>query len=377
MDISQPMSPERSYQRRDHGSHVLVVEDVSVTQEFLRAILTDGGYRVTITSTAGEAQRFLHQELPDLVLLDLGLPDASGLEVCRFLRNLPAGEDIPVLIITVDERPTSHAEAVRAGADDFLRKPLLPAELQTRTRSLLRLRHLRTELRQDREAILTLQTQKDELVQFVVHDLKNMLGSLLCSVELMDQDLPEGAGRHRQRIEDSARNMHEMVDTMLAISLHDQPGLQPQLEPVALGTYLDRLHEDLEALALRRHQTLSLDVEPGLMVTADPQMLRRLLFNLVDNGCKYGPQGSEIHLRAFRAGPGVRIQVEDQGQGIPPDMKQRIFERFIRLRTGDTMLPGQGLGLAFCRMVMELHGGSICVEDNTPRGSRFLLTFPG
>jgi len=376
VEIPQTMSSERSYQRKDHGSHILVVEDVSVTQEFLKAVLTEGGYRVSVASTVGEAQHFLDGELPDLVLLDLGLPDANGLEVCRYLRAMPSGEDIPVLIITVDERPTSHSEAVRAGADDFLRKPLLPAELQTRTRSLLRLRSMRAELRQDRQAILTLQAQKDELVQFVVHDLKNMLGSLLCSVELMDTDVPEEMVRHRQRIETAARSMHLMVDNMLELSLRNQPGLKAQRTFVALAPLLEQLGQELGPTVLRRNQSLEVYVEPGLELSADSQMIQRLLFNLLENGSKYGPVGSAIQLRAFKAGAGVRIQVADQGEGIPQDMKQRIFERFIRLRTGDAMLPGQGLGLAFCRMVMDLHGGSIWVEDNAPKGSRFLLEFP-
>ena len=376
MESPYPLIGDHAYQRVDRGSQVLVVEDVSVTQEFLKRILADGGYRVTLAATAGEAIRCLGEELPALVLLDLMLPDANGLEVCRYLRTLAGGEDIPVLIITVDERPSSHAEAVRAGADDFLRKPLLPAELQTRVRSLIRLRRLRAELRLDREAILTLQAQKDQLVQFVVHDLNNMLGALICSVELVETAQPQDSVRHLKRVEDSARTMQAMVQNMLDLSMQDQAGLTPQLETVALGPWMDRLHLELASTIQRRNQTLAMHVEADLTLLADQHLLQRVLFNLMENASKYGPPASEIQVRAFRAGGGVRIQVTDAGQGIPEETKQLIFDRYMRLGSGTAAPPGQGLGLAFCRLVMELHGGRSWVEDHEPRGSRFLLEFP-
>jgi signal transduction histidine kinase len=376
LDIPLPRLPLRSYQRCDDGAHLLVVEDVPVTREFLKRLLMESGYRVSLAGTAGEAMALLAKELPDLVVLDLLLPDVNGLEVCRFLRTQAGGEDIPVLVITVDERPSSHAEAVQAGADDFLRKPLLPVELQTRVRSLIRLRQMRTDLRQDREAILTLHGQKEELIQFVVHDLKNMLSTLLCSVELLDVEDAGGRQKQRQRIEDTARSMHGMVQSMLDLSVHEQAGLVPQLECFLLGPWLERVQRELEPLSQRKSQTLVLEGEPGLTMTADPQMLHRVLLNLLENASKYGPIDSRIQVRAFLSGPNLRIEVADQGAGIPAAKKAKIFDRFIRLEANENATPGRGLGLAFCRLVMQLHGGGIWVEDNEPHGSRFILEMP-
>ena len=369
-------TPQRPHQRRDAGAHVLVVEDVSVTREFLKRLLLEGGYRVSVVGTATEALAGLTRELPDLVVLDLLLPDFNGLDVCRFLRSLPDGEDIPVLIITVDERPNSHAEALAAGADDFLRKPLLPTELQSRVRSLIRLRRLRVELRKDREAILTLQDQKNELVQFLVHDLNNMLASLLCGVELLEYGPAPQWLRQRQRIEETTRSMQGMVQSMLDLSLHDQAGLAPNLETITLGSWLGQAQAELEAMLLRRNQTLTVQMDPDIKFKGDSQMLQRMIGNLLDNASKFGPTGSEIQVTVGFESLSLMVQVADLGSGIPEDKKLAIFERFIRLEARPGTSAGRGLGLAFCRMVAELHGGRIWVEDNEPHGSRFIVALP-
>ena len=376
MENALTPSSETLNRRGDHGTHVLVVEDIPVTREFLHRLLVAGDYRVTLAATAQAAKDALVEELPDLVVLDLLLPDFNGLEVCRFLRSRPGGEDIPVLIITVDERPSSHAEAVRAGADDFLRKPLLPVELQTRVRSLIRLRQLRAELRRDQEAILSLRAQQEELVQFVVHDLKNMLGILLCSVDLLDEEGGGGGVRHRQRIKDTARTMHGMVQSMLDLSVHEQAGLPLHPEEIPLRAWMEQVRLEMEPLVLSRKQTLTLDLEPDLVLRADFQLMQRVVFNLVENASKFGPAGSDISIKAERTPTGLRLQVADLGVGIPAKLKGLIFERFSRLGKGAAAPEGRGLGLAFCRLVVELHGGTIWVEENEPQGSRFLMELP-
>ena len=168
-----------------------------------------------------------------------------------------------------------------------------------------------------------------------------------------------------------------MVQTMLDLSLHDQGGLAPQLETLTLEPWLTQMHLELETLIQRRSQTLALDVEPGLTVRADAQMVQRVLFNLLENASKFSPPGSRIEVVARKHDSAVHLYVADLGQGIPEAMRLRIFERYMRLDSGASVPPGQGLGLAFCRLVMELHAGKIWVEDNTPCGSRFLLEFPG
>jgi signal transduction histidine kinase len=363
--------------RADRGSRILVVEDIAVTRELLRALLLDAGYQVALAPTAAEAMAHLERELPDLLMLDLLLPDRNGLEVCRALRGLPGGDDVPVLIITVDDRPETHGEAVRAGADDFLRKPLLKAELQTRVRSLIRLRQQKLELRRDRDAIVSLQARKDELVRFVVHDLRNMASGLLASLDFIEQDdSPEQCERQRRRITEITHGMIRMIQSVLDLSVNEESGLRPQPEPIPLPGWMPTVVAEIEPLCQRNQQELRVDVEPGLVAEADPQLLERVVLNLVENASKYGPRGGLIRVEARRAGASLLLSVADEGAPIPEELRERVFDRFVRADDPVSRKAGRGLGLAFCRLVAELHGGRIWLESPDAGGNRFAFEVP-
>jgi signal transduction histidine kinase len=239
----------------------------------------------------------------------------------------------------------------------------------------MRMRMMRLELRRDMEAILGLMAQKEGLVQFVAHDLKNLLGTLVTNLELL-QGHPERAARYRERIEAGTRTMLGMVQNMLDLSLQEAGGLVLRPAPLRVGDWLGWIRPDLEAPTLRGGQHLALDAAPGLELRADPQLLQRALVNLLENACKYGPEESEVRLTAAACGSGVRFQVADLGPGIPREMKRRVFDRYARLDPEGAAYAGHGLGLAFCHLVATLHGGAIWIEDNQPRGSRFILELP-
>lgn len=379
MQAEASVSGQPTYHRSDRGAHVLVVEDDPVSIKFLTGVLECSDYRLTLVSTAKAAMAALEQELPDLVILDLHLPDIYGLAVCRHLRQLLGGEDIPVLVVTIEDGLEGHAEAVRAGVDDFLRKPILPVELSTRARSLIRLRHLRRELRMDRESILDLQSQKESLVQYVAHDMKNLLGATQATLDLMKEGCgPAQCIRYQDRMGDSLRAMLAMVKDLLDISIGDQVDLVADLNPIEIGPWLEKVIQEFESLAVRRNCRFHLAFPPGLSLEADPHLLRRVVSNLLENAVRYAPEHTAIEVlaQAGSGGQGPRILVCDQGIGVPPALRTEIFDRFVRLKSTQETRSGRGLGLAFCRQVMAMHQGRIWVEDNQPKGSRFILELP-
>lgn len=379
MSTSPEIPTQRPYVRADEGKEILVVEDHPVTMEFVRFALREARYKVRSAASAAEALRAMDQRLPDLLVLDLLLPDAHGLDICTHLRALPAAEDIPILIITGDERPQSHAEAVRAGADDFLRKPILAAELQSRVRSLLRLRRLRQHLRREKDDLLDLQMRQEEMVQFVMHDMKNMLGALLATADLSEESGNEADWQvHRRRMVACTRSLQGMVSNFLDLSLADQTITPLHLEEVPALAWLVQSVSEFDNFGTRRRHRFEVAVAGVSQVWVDPYLLRRALFNLLDNATRFAPEGSIIVVRADVDATGNRchLSVSDQGLGVPNDLKQRIFDRLFLVESADKAARGKGLGLAFCKLVAERHHGEIRVEDNAPAGSRFILDIP-
>ena len=366
--------------RADHGARVLVVDDDPLARRSVRAMLERGFYQVETVESGEEALGLLPSYQPELVLLDIQMPGMDGLEVCRRIRELPNGELLPIIFLTGDERPEIHAQALRVKGDDFLRKPVLSAELIVRIRSLMRLKRLQAEVQAERDNLLDLQKQREQLFEFIVHDLKNPLSAIQMGLELLEDHEgrnPATSEAQLRRLRDTAHSMGRMIQNILDIGRAEQVGLELRKTRIPLETWIPRLLKELEAQARSRSHALSWDCPDNLEVEADQEFLRRLLLNLVENALKYSPTGSHTQVEARASKHGVRLAVRDQGQGIPEPMRERIFGKFVRLDEAETgTRSGSGLGLAFCQLVAEAHDGRIWVEENPTGGSVFVVEIP-
>ncbi|HEX9082916.1 MAG TPA: HAMP domain-containing sensor histidine kinase [Holophagaceae bacterium] len=371
---------EPQYARRaDHGARILVVDDDATCRRSVRAMLERGYYQVEVAEGGNEALEKFSSWKPDLILLDIQMPDLDGLEVCRRVRDLPEGRRLPIIFLTGDERPDIHSLAFQVKGDDFLRKPVLRGELIVRIRSLMRLKRLQAEVEEERDNLLDLQKQREQLFEFIVHDLKNPLSAIQMGLELLESQ-DEGTGDSRlqvRRLRDTAQSMGRMVQNILDIGRAEQVGLELQKIPIKLSSWVPALLKELEPQARSRNHELAWNCPQEVEAYADPEFLRRFLLNLVENALKYSPPGSHTLVQARPAGPALRLEVRDQGPGIPESMRDRIFEKFVRLHEkGASSRSGSGLGLAFCQLVAEAHQGRVWVEDNSPVGSTFVLELP-
>jgi signal transduction histidine kinase len=365
--------------RADFGARILVVDDDAIARRSLRAMLERGHYQVETAAGGLEALEVIPLFRPELILLDILMPGMDGLETCRRIRSMPGGELTPVIFLTADERPETHADAFKAKGDDFLRKPVFPTELIVRIRSLMRLKRLQAEIQAERDALIDSQKQREQLFEFIVHDLKNPLSTIQVGLDLLGDrgDIHPNVQLQVQRLRETAQGMGRMVQNILDIGRAEQMGLELQRSRIQLREWIPTLLREVEYRAQRLNQSLSWNCPDELEIEADQDLLRRVILNLLDNALKYSPSGSRTQVEAGPCECGVCLRVVDEGQGIPEHMRQAIFDKFMRLEEeGSKTRSSSGLGLTFCQVVAEAHGGRIWAEANQPRGSVFVLEIP-
>lgn len=360
---------------------VLVVDDNAENRALAEAILVEEGYTVVLATGGEEGVAKFERERPDCVLLDVRMPGVDGFAACERMRAIDGGET-PIIFLTAQRDLDTFDAAQRTGADDFLTKPVRPAELALRVQAAVKLRRLGSELREhysllrrQRDDLLRLQLQKEQLMAFVVHDLKNPVNSIDLHAQLLSRtpDLPPRATQAIARIRDSARLQLRLILNLLDIS----KGEEGRLVPVKARVDLRALAADVvAALELRARDvgvSLVLEIDAA-SVYADAELLRRVLENLVENAILHAPGESTIRIGARETSDGIELRVADEGPGIPESAREAVFDRFVRLNGGATPT-GRGLGLSFCKLAVLAHGGRIWIEDAKP-GAVFCLRFP-
>jgi signal transduction histidine kinase len=364
---------------------ILIVDDNEQNRALAQASLEGEEYDVITVTGGEEALRAFAAQPADCVLLDVRMPGMNGFEVCTKLRALPNGADTPIVFLTAQRDVDTFDAALRAGGDDFLTKPVRPTELVLRVQAALRLRRLNAEnreyfalARRQRDDLMRLTLQKERLTAFVVHDLKNPVANvdLQAQVLLRDKELPERLRPSVQGIRQELRSLTRLIMNLLDISKSEEGHLVPALAALDLDALLGDVFENLEVAAKSKHIALERKLEVRTL-RADPDLLRRVLENLLDNALRHAPEDSTIHVTSRPHAGSVELRVSDEGTGVPEALRERVFDPFVQLESADRSVTrsGRGLGLTFCRLAVEAHGGRIWVEDANP-GAVFCLSVP-
>lgn len=368
---------------------ILIVDDDEHVRDMTHGILVASGYAVLEADSGETATALLTKEHVDMVLLDVMMPGLSGFETCRRLRELPNGRDVAILFVTALNTPNSYQTALEAGADDFLGKPLHRAELLLRVKAVLSLKRLGRELARSnemltaqRDALVRTQRQKEDLTEIIVHDLKNPLAAIvanatfLASAQQLTVDYKESA----DGVLRASETMLRMVYNLLDISRSEDGALKLHRADVDIVASIRDTCQLMSRRAEERKQTLVVELPSDpLTVFADGDLLRRLVENLLDNALRYTPMRGRVSVMARVDQGELEIRVADGGPGIPDADKSKVFEKYARLDRPDDQAQkrfGRGLGLTFCKLVADVHAGSIRVEDNAPKGACFCVRIP-
>jgi two-component system sensor histidine kinase/response regulator len=361
---------------------ILLVDDEPRNIELLARCLAPLDVDTLVARDGREALAIFAAERIDLILLDLRMPEVDGVEVLAHVRSDPVY--VPVVMVTASTERTDRLRALEAGADDVLEKPLDREVLIARVRTLLRLKETTDDLEErtrelaaQNEALATLQLQQRELAQFIVHDLKNPIATLYANIAWLLEVVTARADIAEALLdtESAARRLKSMVDDLLTIARLEEAAAPVQRAKVALETVIDDIlrahHREVEEARV----SFKSEVPPLLTLDVDAVMLRRMLSNLVENAVRHARAGGRILVQASGEDP-VEVTIANTGKPIADEDRDRIFRKFGR-GSGQPVVAGNvGLGLYFCKLAIEAHGGSIALDSTAEWPVRFTLRFP-
>jgi two-component system, sensor histidine kinase and response regulator len=366
--------------------HILVIDDNEQNRALARATLELEDYEAELAKNGEEGLRCFAARVPDCVLLDVRMPGMDGFETCRRIRALPGGTDVPIIFLTASRDVDTFDRAQSCGADDFVTKPVQPAEMVLRVQAAMKVRRLDATnkeyfelVRHQRDDLMRLQLQKERLSSFVVHDLKNPVASIDLLAQLLQRDkkLPAEARGTAEAIRVEVASLMRLILNLLDINKSEEGQLTPTIAPLDLPALIASLLETTQVRARAKEIELTHDLAGVEALSADRDLLRRVLENLLDNALRYAPKGSCVSFSARAHDDEIELRVADQGKGVPEELREGVFERFVQLESGERTAPrtGRGLGLTFCRLAIEAHGGRIYVEDAAP-GAAFCIRLP-
>lgn len=369
MNPSVPTHPSKT-------DHILVVDDSPDNLFLVQTILEEEGYEITLAEDGRSALAQIEQSPPDLVLLDVMMPEMDGFEVTKRIRENPKLPFMPILLITASNQP-SVVKGLDSGADDFIRKPVEFDELLARVRSLLRLKHAIDE----REQIAR---QREEFVSWMTHDLRTPIVAAERMLMLFQQgalgELSSGMEEAITTMARSNRNLLAMVNTLLEVYRYEAGRKTLAFLPVKIQEVLEEVIQELSPLAAEKKLDLKYQRAENVnsIIVGDRLELHRVFTNLIGNAIKFTDTGSiEVRLSNGRQGgksDGLLIvEVQDTGPGITLEDQKILFDRF---RQGSHKRSGSGLGLHLSKRIVETHQGTVEVKSELGKGSLFIVSLP-
>ncbi len=362
-------------------STILIVDDNPHNLQVLANILREVGYRVATGKDGAKALAFVEKRRPDLILLDVMMPEMDGFEVCRRLKAGSATRDIPVLFISALTETADKVSGFEAGGLDYITKPFQKEEVLARVHAHLSLKHAREALEGANRDLSRANATKDKLFSIIGHDLRGPLGSLIHLLEGMAENpdtlTPEEQSAVLKNLHVSAKGAYHLLENLLSWARSQRGDIQRNPSDLQLAELVNTNFRQLGGIARDKSITLRSAVADDITAHADADMVLLVIRNLVSNAIKFTPEGGEVAVSAAAGDSEVTVSVADTGVGIPEENRGLLFRPDTHLTTRGTHdEKGSGLGLMLCRDLVEQNGGAIRVDERPGGGSVFRFTLP-
>lgn len=361
---------------------ILNVDDDDANRYAKSRILKRAGYQIVEAASGMDALRLVKESKPELVLLDVKLPDINGLDVCRRIKEDPLTSHIMVLQISASHVTTpDRVLGLECGADTYLTEPVESTELLATVQALLRLYKREEENRQLLVQLREADRQKDDFIATLAHELRNPLHPIRGAVELLrlNPKLDPEVRLSRDVIDQQVNHLSRLIDDLLDVARITRDKLDLRKEKLCLADVIRGAVESSRAfLELHRHRAIVTLAPESVQLEGDLVRLTQILVNLLNNAAKYTPEGEKIWISANVDGAHAIVSVKDGGVGIASDKLPHVFEKFYQVDASlERSESGLGLGLTLTRRLVELHGGTVeARSDGSGKGSEFIVSLP-
>lgn len=367
---------------------VLIVDDSKALVELITKMLQDDGYFVSSTQSGSKVLDLSLAFSPELIILDLSLPDLSGFEVCKLLKSNPKTQSIPIIFVTAHTDSKSIVDGFKVGAVDYITKPFQKEELIARVYTHIKLFKLNEKLRKQsvllkhREARLKeLNTEKNKFFSIIAHDLKAPLNNIKGLTELIRKKYSTNSKEEVDvlitHLFNTTVNTQKLLNNLLDWAIFHGGSFVFNPEMVNLSELVNTCLKSFEGSALDKSIVINNQVNKNVKVFADVNMLNTVLRNLISNAIKFTEFNGNITINAEHNEQMVDVSVADTGVGIHEKAIKNIFEISDSKSTfGTKGEQGTGLGLVLCNDFIQKHKGSIKVESKQGVGSTFTISLP-
>ncbi|MCK9408286.1 MAG: hybrid sensor histidine kinase/response regulator [Bacteriovoracaceae bacterium] len=360
---------------------VLFVDDTEDNLDLLEFALKKKPISMFRASSGKECLVVAEEQQPDMIVLDIQMPEMDGFETLRRLRANPATSRIPVIFLTAIKRdPQSIAEGILLGAEEYLTKPIDLEELFARVRSIYRVMAVQRELEQ----------VKSQFMAMLVHDLRTPLTIVISSIDYIlrhytnGKQLDSDSVKLMETVLASTRGMANLVNDLLDLSKYQAGQMLLNKQTITIH---EMIEESLQPFLLqfkRKNIELKTDVNPELpRVDADSGKIVQLMTNLLSNAMKFTPDNGIVSIRVEKEHSAeanadfIKVSVSDSGVGIKPEEIPLLFEQYRQVSSSTkSKEKGTGLGLAICKLIVQAHSGTISVVSELNVGTTFIFTLP-
>ena len=357
-----------------------MVDDTPANLELLSVMLKGQGYRVRAAVSGKLALQAARSDPPDLILLDINMPEMNGYEVCEKLKSDEKLKDIPIIFLSALSETMDKVKAFGLGGVDYITKPFQFEEVEARVETHLELRRQKRQLQENYDKLRELEKLRDSLVHMIIHDLRSPLTGTYAYLTLIskneDKTLSVKHAGHVAGAMKAVMQMIQMACDVLDTSKMEAGQMRLKVAQCDMSRILEDCISGLKPLFEGREIRFK-PPEGPVMVQADREIILRVVQNLLSNALRFTYAGGVIRLGIEIGGDHVRVSVKDNGVGISPEYRQKMFDKAAQgeLRAGHQRY-SPGLGLTFCKLAVEAHGGSIGVDSEEGKGSSFWFELP-